>query len=75
MLASWIRFARSALNAEVLRRSWKAMLNRLNSSWDAVGLRRDLAVPLKAPAAATPIKVRPIEARGVASILDVTGPQ
>ena len=75
MFASWIRLARSALNPEVLRRSWKALLNRLNSSWDAVGLRRDLAAPLDAPAAAIPIKVRPIEPRDVAAILDVTDPQ
>jgi hypothetical protein len=75
MFASWIRFARSALNPEVLRRSWKALLNRLHSSWDAVGLRRDLAVPLDAPAAAIPITVRPIEARDVPGILDVANPQ
>lgn len=75
MFASWSRFAHSALNPEVLRRSWRAILNRLNSSWDAVGLRRDLAVPLEAPAAAIEIRVRPIEARDVAAILDVTDPQ
>jgi len=74
MFASWIRLARSASNPEVLRRSWKAVLNRLNSSWDAVGLRRDLAVPLEAPVAAIAIKVRPIEERDVASILDVRDP-
>jgi hypothetical protein len=75
MLASWARFARSALNPEVLRRSWRAFLNRLNSSWDAVGLRRDLAVPLAAPAAAIEIRVRPIETRDVAAILDVSDPR
>jgi len=75
MFASWIRFGLTALNPEVLRRSWTALLNRLNSSWDAVGLRRDLAAPLDVPAAAIAIKVRPIEARDVAAILDVTDPK
>jgi hypothetical protein len=46
----------------------------MNSSWDAVGLRRDLSAPLEAPAAVIPIRVRPFESRDIAGILDVMDP-
>ncbi|HEY7688802.1 MAG TPA: GNAT family N-acetyltransferase [Dongiaceae bacterium] len=75
MLASWARVGRSALNPDVLRRTWRAVLNRLHSSWDAVGLRRDLATPLEAPAAAIGIRVRPLEQKDIPLILEVTDPQ
>ena len=75
MFTSWVHFAHSALNHEVLRRSWRAFLNRLHSSWDAVELRRDLNVPLAAPAAAIALRIRPIEPRDIPSILEIVDPQ
>lgn len=70
MLASWLRFGRSTLDPEMLRRAFHAAAHRLNSTSDAIGLRRDLSVPLEAPAAAIDISVRAITERDVPIIFD-----
>ena len=71
---SWLRFGRSALSPQMLRRAVAALAHRLNSTSDALGLRRDLSVPLEAPVAAMDITVRPIVERDVPLILDSGAP-
>jgi GNAT superfamily N-acetyltransferase len=74
MLNSWLRFGRSTLDPEMLRRVFSAAAHRLSSTSDAIGLRRDLGVPLAAPAAAIDITVRAIAERDLPLILDSNAP-
>jgi RimJ/RimL family protein N-acetyltransferase len=73
-MKSWLRFARSALDPHMLRRTFSAAVHRLKSSSEAIGLRRDLSVPIEAPAAAFDISVRPIAERDLPLILDPAAP-
>src|SRR3954453_9439530 len=62
-VASWLPLGRSALEAGMLPSAAKSVAPRLRSNVQAVGLRRDLAVPFEAPRAAIPIEVRPLAER------------
>src|SRR3954447_16432289 len=62
-IASWLRLGRSTLEAGMLPSAAKSLARRLRSNVEAVGLRRDLAVPFEAPRAAIPIEVRPLVER------------
>src|SRR5689334_9780247 len=69
-VASWLHLGRSALEAGMLPAATKSVARRLRSNVEAVGLRRDLAVPFEAPRAAIPIKVRPLAERDVPHLLE-----
>ena len=67
-IASWLHLGRSALEAGMLPSAAKSVARRLRSNVEAVGLRRDLAVPFEAPRAAIPI--RPLAERDVPHLLE-----
>jgi hypothetical protein len=69
-IASWLHLGRSALEAGMLPSAAKSVARRLRSNVEAVGLRRDLAVPFEAPRAAIPIEVRPLAERDVPHLLE-----
>src|SRR2546426_5128590 len=56
------------------QRVWHAVRERLYSNGGSPRLRRDLAVPFPAPAAKTPIQVRPPAPEDDPSFLDVDQP-
>ena len=69
-IASWLHLGRSALEAGMLPSAAKSVARRLRSNVEAVGLRRDLAVPFEAPRAAIPIEVRPLAERDIPHLLE-----
>lgn len=69
-----VRIAVSMLNSSKRHILMEAVRHRWRSELQSFGLRRDLLVPFRAPDAAIPITVRPIEERDIPRILGLDAP-
>ncbi len=71
-VTNWVSFlARSARDPDLVKHVYRTARERVRSDDEAVGLKRDLAVPHTAPEAAIAISVRPIQDRDVPRILGI----